>query len=189
VDEPVTASLIFGGSLLAWSVLEVSQGRHSRTGATRADRGSLVVLRVTTAAGFAFGVVVAHVAPAASISRDVALWIGMTLLWSGIALRAWSFRTLGDYFTFTVQTSSDQTLITDGPYRFVRHPSYLGMVLALLGVAFQLANWLALVAVAVPMIAGLVYRIQVEEQALDDELGERWRTYAGSRSRLVPHVW
>ena len=189
MDEPAYASLLFGVSVVAWFVLEVRQGLHTRTGATHADRGSLNVLRVTTLAGFVVGMAAAKLVPAATIPHEVAPFIGMALLWCGIALRAWSFQTLGAYFTFTVQTSDDQPLITDGPYRFVQHPGYLGMVLALLGVALALSNWLGLLVVGVFMLSGLVYRIRVEERALEEELGDQWLAYASTRSRLVPFVW
>jgi protein-S-isoprenylcysteine O-methyltransferase Ste14 len=189
VDEAGLATLLVGVTLVAWFTLEVRQALQRRSTATHADRGSLNVLRATTIAGLVLAVVATHAVPGAAISRVVATFVGLALLWSGVAVRAWSFRTLGAYFTFTVQTSPDQPLITDGPYRCVRHPGYLGMVLALLGVALLLTNWLGLLLFAVPMLAGLGYRIRVEELALEDELGDRWRDYARGRSRLVPLVW
>jgi protein-S-isoprenylcysteine O-methyltransferase Ste14 len=189
VHEPALAPALLGVSVVVWFVLEVRRTLHTRAGATRSDRHSLAVLRATTGAGFVGGVLVAVAVPAAAIPVAVASWIGIVLVSCGIALRAWSEVTLGEYFTFSVQTSADQPVIAEGPYRVVRHPAYLGMVLALLGVAMLLANWLSLLVVAVLVLSGLVYRIHVEECAMDDELGERWRSYAAGRSRLVPFVW
>src|SRR6202030_2597545 len=107
------------------------------------------------------------VAPSATIRPAVvADWIGLVLFCGGIAFRLWSFHTLGRYFTFTVQTSSDQPVITEGPYRIVRHPGYLGLVLAITGIGFQFGNWASAIALAVVATAGLMYRINVEERAL-----------------------
>ena len=79
-------------------------------------------------------IVVARNVPSTTMPSGVA-WVGLVLLlWGGVALRLWSFRTLGRYFTFTVQTSADQPVITDGPYRVVRHPSYAGILLAVMGI-------------------------------------------------------
>jgi protein-S-isoprenylcysteine O-methyltransferase Ste14 len=189
VDATAVVGLLLALSMVAWFVLELRQSRRTRAGATDADRGSLAVLRVTAAVGFVLSALADRAVPAAAIPRENALGIGLALLWCGAALRWWSFRALGAYFTFAVRTSPDQPLVTDGPYRVVRHPAYLGMVLALLGVAMLFANWLGLVLVAIPVLVGLVYRIRVEERALEDELGERWTAYARTHSRLVPHVW
>jgi protein-S-isoprenylcysteine O-methyltransferase Ste14 len=118
-----------------------------------------------------------------------AVSIGLVLFWGGIFLRVWSFRTLGRYFTFTLQTSSDQPVITDGPYRAIRHPSYAGLLLIIMAVGVFIGNWWSLVCLTVAMAGGLVFRIRVEERALMQNLGESYRSYAATHRRLVPFVW
>jgi hypothetical protein len=95
VDEAGLATLLVGVTLVAWFTLEVRQALQRRSTATRADLGSLNVLRATTIAGLVLGVVATHAVPGAAISRVVATFVGLALLWSGVAVRAWSFRTLG----------------------------------------------------------------------------------------------
>ncbi len=119
----------------------------------------------------------------------VAAWCGLGLLWAARALRQWSFWTLGRYFTFTVQTSSDQAVITSGPYRFVRHPAYSALLLAAAAGGLYVGNWLSLVALVAAVTAGLVYRITVEERALSNDVGAAYREYAATHKRLVPFVW
>jgi protein-S-isoprenylcysteine O-methyltransferase Ste14 len=173
-----------------WLVLELRQSRNYRPEATKADKGSRLVLQFATAAGFAAAIGVSRVAPAAAIRpASVARWTGFPILWCGIALRFWSFRTLGRYFTFTVQTSGDQPVITAGPYRVVRHPSYAAILLAVMGLGLFIANWLSLIALTAAMLCGLVYRIKVEERALLRDLGEDYRSYAATHKRLVPFIW
>lgn len=65
---------------------------------------------------------------------------------AGFAMRRWSEMTLGRYFTFTVMTSADQPVITNGPYRFVRHPGYSGVLLVVLGAGLVTGNWVGLAA-------------------------------------------
>jgi protein-S-isoprenylcysteine O-methyltransferase Ste14 len=101
----------------------------------------------------------------------------------------WSKVALGRYFTYTVQTSSDQPVITSGPYRFVRHPSYTGILLIAIGIGAALGNWLGLGALTLLTLVALAYRIHVEEIALLEDLGDRYRTYAEHHKRLIPFVW
>jgi protein-S-isoprenylcysteine O-methyltransferase Ste14 len=111
------------------------------------------------------------------------------IAWFGLLLRWWSFLTLGKYFTVVVKTSEDQPVVDRGPYRVLRHPSYTGLLLAFLGGGIMLGNWVsAAVSLALILIA-LIYRIRIEERALTDALGDRYREFAASRARLIPHVW
>jgi protein-S-isoprenylcysteine O-methyltransferase Ste14 len=111
------------------------------------------------------------------------------LLLTARALRQWSFRTLGPYFTFTVQTSTDQRVVTAGPYRVVRHPAYSALIVAAIAGGLYVGNWLSLLALVASVTAGLVYRITVEERALGQDVGDAYREYAATHKRLVPFVW
>lgn len=174
---------------LVWFALEIGGAGRRRAGATVADGRSLAVLRTTTAAAFVAAILVGHLVPGAAFSSAVGVAVGLLLLWSGIALRWWSRKVLGEYFTYTVQTSADQPVIADGPYRWVRHPAYLGMVLALAGFATVLANWLSLLVFLPIVMTGVVYRIRVEEAALLRDTGPAYADYERGRARLVPRVW
>jgi protein-S-isoprenylcysteine O-methyltransferase Ste14 len=88
-----------------------------------------------------------------------------------------------------IVTSTDQPAITTGPYRFVRHPSYLGLILILTGIGIILGNWLSIAALAIIPPIAFGYRIHVEERALSAALGDRYTSYAAQRKRLVPFVW
>jgi protein-S-isoprenylcysteine O-methyltransferase Ste14 len=80
-------------------------------------------------------------------------------------------------------------VITSGPYRSLRHPSYTGILLIVIGAGAVWGNWLGLGVLTLMTLVGLVYRIHVEEKALLEELGERYRTYAEHHKRLIPFVW
>jgi protein-S-isoprenylcysteine O-methyltransferase Ste14 len=178
------------GTGAVWLALEWRQGRTERPESVQADRGSQLVLVVTSVAGFAVAVALSTAVPAAAISPvGVAAWIGLGLLWCGVALRVWSFRTLGRYFTFTVQTSRDQPVIAGGPYRVIRHPGYAALLLIIMGIGLFIANWISLISLAAFVVCGLAYRITVEERALMHDLGENYGAYAATRSRLVPFIW
>lgn len=190
VAVPPFAHALLLGTVAIWALLEVRQSVNHRREGVKASWGSEIVFRLAVAAGVLLAIVLSRTAPAAAIRlAAVAAWIGLGLLWCGIALRFWSFRTLGRYFTFIVQTSADQPVITDGPYRVIRHPSYAGILLAVTGLGLFIGNWLSLVSLTIAMACGLVFRIRVEERALLQNLGDDYRNYAATRKRLVPFIW
>lgn len=135
------------------------------------------------------GTLVWRTVPAAQISgnRSVFLVGGIVVAVAGIALRAYAIRTLGKYFRLRVTTTPDQTVVERGPYRFVRHPSYTGALLTVLGVLICTANWLSM-ACFVIALPGLAYRIKVEEAALAGALGDPYRDYMKRTKRLIPYV-
>jgi protein-S-isoprenylcysteine O-methyltransferase Ste14 len=104
-------------------------------------------------------------------------------------LRGWSIKTLGAYFTASVKVSTDQPVITAGPYRMLRHPSYTGLLLIVTGIGLASANWVGLAGMALLTLAGLLWRIHAEERALLTTLGDPYRAYAARHKRLVPLVW
>jgi protein-S-isoprenylcysteine O-methyltransferase Ste14 len=131
-----------------------------------------------------------HIAPAAAIRPGaVAFGIGLAILLAGLVLRGWSIMALGEYFTGSVAVSSDQPVVTAGPYRVLRHPSYTGVLLAYTGIGLASANWVGLAAMAMLPLAAILLRIRTEERALLVTLGAPYRAYAAHHKRLVPLVW
>jgi protein-S-isoprenylcysteine O-methyltransferase len=116
--------------------------------------------------------------------------LGIVLFAAGLALRWYSIVQLGRFFTVNVSIAADHELIESGPYRFVRHPSYTGMLTAFLGFALTLGNWAALLIMMVPVSWVFVYRMNVEERALRAALGERYVAYSGrTKKRLLPFIY
>lgn len=189
-DVPAVARYLLLVTVVIWLVLELRQSANNRPEATKADGGSRPTLRAATLIGVIGALVASRAAPGATIRpAALAAWIGLGILWCGIALRFWSFQTLGRYFTFTVQTSSDQPVITAGPYRVIRHPSYAGVLLAVIGLGLIIGNWLSLLVLTAAVAWGLVFRIRVEERALLEDIGDDYRSYAATHKRLVPFLW
>ena len=104
-------------------------------------------------------------------------------------MRAWSIATLGRFFQYRIEVQSDHRVVVDGPYRYLRHPSYTGLALALLGVAVACGDVLGPAAVVVIAGTGLLVRIRAEERQLIDALGPEYERFAAGRRRLIPGVW
>jgi protein-S-isoprenylcysteine O-methyltransferase Ste14 len=169
---------------------EFVQWQQRRVEATTADRGSYALLLTCAVTGLVWLGLAPIIAPAAMIRPSSAAFaVGMTMFLAGFAMRRWSEMTLGRYFTFTVMTSADQPVITSGPYRFVRHPGYTGVLLIVIGAGLVNGNWLGTVGWTLLVLLPLLYRIHVEENALLIALGDRYGAYAARHKRLLPLIW
>jgi protein-S-isoprenylcysteine O-methyltransferase Ste14 len=183
------AELLLFLSLGVWLVIEAPRALNRRPDATIADRGSLMALRLWTAGGILLAFLALKVTATRFSYNPAVFAIALVVVWAGIGLRWWSFRTLGRYFTFAVMTSPDQPVITTGPYRVLRHPSYAGILLILGGIGLGYGNWLSFAALTLFPLIGFINRIQVEEAVLSQNLGSSYTTYASGRKRLIPFVW
>lgn len=112
-------------------------------------------------------------------------WSGGAVYLLGVALLTWALRGLGTNLTDTVVTRRAHTLITEGPYRWVRHPFYDAMALLLLAFALIAANWFVLLAGAV-VFGLLALRTRTEEAKLLERFGEPYRLYRQRTGRFLP---
>ena len=190
-DTNHLAGLLLLVVMLGWGMMEIAHAGNSRPGAIKVRGGGrwLILLPALTIA-----TVLLHLAPrvvpAAAIRPGAAAFaIGMVILVAGLVLRGWSIMTLGEYFTGYVAVSADQPVVTAGPYGVLRHPSYLGAILAFVGVGLTAANWASLAGMALLPLAAILWRIHAEERALLAALGDRYRAYAAQHKRLIPLVW
>lgn len=117
------------------------------------------------------------------------LVVGLVLILAGIGLRAWSIATLGRFFQYQIRVQSGHHVVTGGPYRYVRHPSYTGIAMVLAGIALASGDVWSLLAVTALGGAGLAVRIRAEERQLTQALGAEYERFAAGRKRLVPGVW
>jgi protein-S-isoprenylcysteine O-methyltransferase Ste14 len=113
---------------------------------------------------------------------------GIAVSGAGVAVRQWSIATLGRSFTGHVQIQAGQTVVSTGPYRWLRHPAYASQWLEMIGVGLATGNTLGAAICAVVPLTGIVRRISAEERALETLL-PGYADYAESKPRLVPFVW
>lgn len=123
-----------------------------------------------------------------TIDGDTVRWIGVILYASGGALRLWPVFVLGHRFSGLVAIQPGHTLVTDGIYRRIRNPSYLGMLVLSLGWALAFRS-LAGVLLVVLMIPPLVARIRSEEALLRSQFGGQYDDYCARTWRLVPGIY
>jgi protein-S-isoprenylcysteine O-methyltransferase Ste14 len=114
-------------------------------------------------------------------------WAGFVVFGLGLALLTWTLRGLGTNLTDTVVTRRAHTLVTEGPYRWVRHPFYDAMALLIAGIALIAANWFMLLTGAV-VFSLLAVRSRTEEAHLLARFGESYRDYRERTGRFVPRL-
>jgi protein-S-isoprenylcysteine O-methyltransferase Ste14 len=181
-------------ALYCWFALEVGLvvrdvvGRKVRIGG---DRGTRLGVSLSLAVSIGGALAMRRLVPALDTPGPAAAFTvaGVVVIALGLAVRVWAVVTLGRSFSTYIQVDADQPVITRGPYRWVRHPSYSGLLLITSGFGLGVGNWLSLVVCIVVPLLGLVPRIAVEEAELVRGLGEPYRDYQRTTRRLVPGLW
>ena len=114
-------------------------------------------------------------------------WTGVGLAVAGGALIVWAFRNLGKNLTDTVVTRRDHTLVTTGPYRWIRHPFYVAVALSTVGNALAAANWF-LLAGGIAVFTLLAARTRIEEEQLANRFDGAYRAYLERTGRFLPRI-
>jgi protein-S-isoprenylcysteine O-methyltransferase len=164
--------------------------KRSRDDSVDADDATLRVLWVAIVLAVTAGIVTSYRVPAMGMgSGSLVFWLGCSLFGAGLTLRWYSIIYLGRFFTVNVAIHSGHEIIDTGPYRYIRHPSYTGALLAFLGLALTLANWVSLAIVLLPVAWAFSRRISIEESALASALGSPYTNYMRRTKRLVPFIY
>jgi protein-S-isoprenylcysteine O-methyltransferase Ste14 len=188
-----TYATIFWITYILWIAPEIiiSTRRAPRLSSKSGDRGSLLVVMLLLWIGIAADFALSFQLPQAAIrsERVPVFFVGIGLMFAGMALRLYSVSLLGRYFTFEVAVHSDQRVIEAGPYRYIRHPSYTGALITITGLGLALGNWAGLIALLGCMAIAYAYRIPIEEAALLAALGEPYEKYIRRTYRLIPFIF
>ena len=189
----MTVHLIWKTLYWAWILTEVLVlvvTRTRRGGGDVQDRGSLIVLwTVIFGAMFGGSWVGAVYQPAMFPAGHWLRYVCLGLLMLGLAIRWSAIYTLGKSFSANVAIHSTQKLNQSGLFRWMRHPSYTGMMLIFVAMGLATRNWVGLaIIVALPM-AALLYRIHVEEVALTGAFGAEYVAYSQRVKRLIPGIY
>ncbi|MDR3561967.1 MAG: isoprenylcysteine carboxylmethyltransferase family protein [Negativicutes bacterium] len=116
-------------------------------------------------------------------------WLGVVLMVIGIALRVWAARVLGQFYTRTLLTTSEQRIVQEGPYHLLRHPGYAGSLLVWIGAGLAASNWIVFSIITLAMIISYAYRMQSEEAMLIAQFGPPYRAYIQRTKRIIPFLY
>jgi protein-S-isoprenylcysteine O-methyltransferase Ste14 len=187
VGNSVALQVTLAGWVAFELVLRVRERAQGRGGAA-ADRATRALIAIALAAAFALAALTESWAKAPRIGGPYRAG-GLIVIWLGLGIRVWAVGALGRAFRTTVEVDAGQAVVSSGPYRWVRHPSYSGLLLIVGGFGLAVGNWPALAICVVLPLAALVRRISVEEAELTRVLGDRYRAYQAHTKRLIPGLW
>lgn len=172
------------GSYLVWLLSEsdVSATEDSK-GDTSKDKGTCEL--------YAFGrfltVFVAMGTVTHWVEMSLISWLGLALFIFGVLFRLKAISTLGRFYSHRVRLVGEHRIIDTGPYQYVRHPAYTGMLTAHFGFVLFFYNPWAMAAFLLVLLPAVVMRIKVEEVALYELEG--YSAYADTHKRIFPLVW
>ena len=176
------AALICTGLLATQPVMSAQESVDHRS----TDRNTMWLILAMSALGQVASVVEwAYFADAPS-EFDAITVTGIVLMLGGLSFRVWAIRTLDRAFSATVQIKKDQQLITSGPYRWLRHPSYTGAWLLMVGVALLFHSWAGVLIMGPGMLRVYARRISMEEITLERAFGETYQAMKNTTWRMLP---
>ncbi len=189
----MTLSLVWLVLIYGWVASEIFIGistRTKRSSGNVRDRGSLLVLWVAITLGMTASSLIGQTRPPnmfggaywPKLTSVILVVVGLGIRWSAIV-------SLGRSFSSNIAIQEEQKLTTTGLFHFVRHPSYLGLLLVFLAAALYSDNWIGFAVALVPSTAALLYRIHVEEAALIAAFGDEYAAYSRCTKRLIPGLY
>ena len=177
-------ALIFSILFIIVLLVEISILRRKRN--TKEDRGSM--LFILTGIFLPIAILFLTSYNYFGIFTFKTTYLGIIVLLFGFALRQLSIYILGKSFTPAITVSKKQKVIESGPYMYIRHPSYAGLILELLGVALSLSSWVGFLASLLFLIPVMIYRINIEEKLLAKNLSN-YKDYMKRTYRLIPFIY
>ncbi|MBI2061564.1 MAG: isoprenylcysteine carboxylmethyltransferase family protein [Nitrospirae bacterium] len=114
--------------------------------------------------------------------------LGLALMLAGLGVASWALLTLRRFFSPRIMVQKDHQLIRRGPYQWIRHPFYLGLILLSIGFPLVFRSWLGM-PVTILFFPAVAWRMTIEEKLLGDAFGAAYEEYKKTSWRLLPHVY
>ena len=169
-------------------ILMLTKRSKNKSVKSRGDRGSLIILWLTIAICLTLGFNLAKFGVWSPVNYFLG-FLGLLLLFCGLIIRWTTIIQLKKEFTVDVAINQIHQLKTDGLYKIVRHPSYLGLLMILTGFSLGMNTIISFIVVMLPVFLAIIYRIKVEENLLVKTFGEEYIKYASSTKKIIPFVY
>lgn len=154
----------------------------------KGDRKSLILFWITIPLSLTAGFFLANRQVWNTLNNGIAI-LGLAVFIAGIVIRWVSIIQLNKEFTVDVAIIKNHHLKTEGMYKYLRHPSYLGLLLIGFGLSISMNSIISVVVVTMPILAALIYRIQTEENILTKQFGIAYEDYRQKTDRLIPKIY
>lgn len=186
-------NIIFYIISFVWIVSEIVLSKMKKSNLESSineyDKNTLRNLWITIILSIAIGVLVSRF----DLGRiSILLYqqtFGLTLITLGLLIRWIAILKLKENFTVDVSVRRDQSIVKDGIYKFIRHPSYLGSLLSFFGLSLMFTNVFTLLIIIIPITISFLHRINIEEKVLTQELGAEYTEYSKRTKKIIPFIY
>lgn len=183
---------LFIGVRLSWVVCESIIAPVKRANRKSSDivvRNSEAILSLVTDSSLIVGFVLAQSKYLRLAKQgDVITWFGLAIFLLGIGFRLHAIYRLKKFFTVNIAILNDHELMTEGIYRFIRHPAYLGVIIAYAGMGLAMGNLLSLIIMVTSVMLVFLWRIRLEEKMLIKAFPLEYPAYQKKSWRLLPFI-
>ena len=154
----------------------------------RSDKGSLLILWFSIIISLTAGFYISNYS-LGSFANMIAYYPGLLIFLAGMILRWSAILQLKKAFTVDVSVNKEHLLKTDGLYKKIRHPSYLGLILILTGLSVAMNNLISILIIIISIFAAVSYRINIEEKLLAEEFGDSYERYRADTRKIIPGIF
>jgi protein-S-isoprenylcysteine O-methyltransferase len=187
LQEPFTIAFIL--LMLLWAVVELYVGFSRQVEGIVPSHRLIKVSRmlwpcwaVYSWLDFRYGWTLVNLPPKIGI-----LFLALCL--EALSLRVWAILSLGRSFTYDVKRPAGNVLVRTGPYRLIRHPGYLGIIILGTAPGFVTGSIAGFIGLLLATLLQTILRIQAEDKMLEQEFGETFRNYQRTTNSLVPFLY
>jgi protein-S-isoprenylcysteine O-methyltransferase Ste14 len=178
-------SLLF---FLSEFILMIAKRSKRKGTKIKNDRMSLVLFWIAITLGLTLGFIKANNRAWNNLNYSIAI-IGVCIFIAGIIIRWISIIQLNKEFTVDVAISENHNLNTHGMYKYIRHPSYLGLLLICFGLSVAMNSITSLIVITIPVLLVILYRIKIEEKIMVNEFGEIYKNYMINTYKIIPKLY
>lgn len=183
---PIWIAVLFGAAITISQPPMSGEAKKSNAH----DRYSMLLILL--GALFCFIVPISDYAygkPKIILIEQTSTWLGLLMIFGGFFFRYWSIQVLGKFFTSKVHIQSDHELIQNGPYKLLRHPSYTGAWISMIGISLFFQSKMGLVFSIFVYFLIYIYRIECEEKALEGIFGDAYVQYRKKTWGILPFIY
>ena len=164
--------------------------KHSKKDKTKLknDKLSLIIFWIIIPLSLTIGFFTANYQEWNTLNYSIAIF-GLCAFTIGIIIRWISVIQLGKEFTVDVTISKTHSLKTDGIYKNIRHPSYLGLLLMLFGLSISMNSIISFFIISIPIYFAVIYRMKIEESVLSKEFGDIYKNYKSHTYKIFPKLY
>lgn len=174
-----------------WFLMEILLNRTKKSKVVKksSDKGTLNIIWLAILFAISLGIILMYNLNLPFSNNLSVPYLGIFLIIVGVIIRAWAIISLWKSFTVDVAIDENQKLKTNGLYKLIRHPSYLGNLISFIGLGLSLNNILSFLIITILVGSAFLYRIKIEEKALSEKFGQEYDDYMKKSKKLIPFIY